>query len=92
MLESVRRASADEDVVFLAVSIDPDVPNIVTTSKRLGVEMEQLVANGEVMGPLRVGHMPSTVFIDRRGRLVAAAQGPHPEGFYRRRIRAITSE
>jgi hypothetical protein len=85
----VRLDYADRDVRFVAVSIDPDVPNIRATAARLGLGMTQWVAEGEVLGPLHVARIPSTVFIDRTGLMVAAANGKQTPAFFKRRVEAL---
>ena len=85
----MRLDSAGSDVEFVAVSIDPDVPNIRNTAARLGVGMTLWVADGEVLGPLHVAKVPSTVFINREGTIVAAANGEQKPDFVRRRVQAL---
>lgn len=89
VLEEVRREAADTDVRFLAVSIDPDRPNIRRRAQRLGVGMELLVAKGEVLGPMHVAATPSTAFIDRKGTIVATVNGAKKKAFFERRIREL---
>jgi hypothetical protein len=47
------------------------------------------LATGEVLGPLSVREVPSTVFVDARGQLVAAASGPRSQRFLARRTREL---
>lgn len=47
------------------------------------------IATGEVLGPLSVREVPSTVFVDARGNLVAAASGPRSRGFLAKRVREL---
>ena len=88
-LLEARSKAQENDVAFLAVSIDPDADNIRSTAKRLGVDMPLLVARGEVLGPMYVGAAPSTVFIDRDGTIRAAVSGARTTAFHTRRIRDL---
>lgn len=47
------------------------------------------IATGEVLGPLGVREVPSTVFVDARGLIVAAASGPRSQRFLAERARAL---
>lgn len=87
-MEAVR-ATQDQDVRVVAVSMDPDLPSIRERSARLGLDVEQLVATGEVLGPSHVAAAPSAVFLDRHGVIRAAVNGPKDAAFYRRRLRQI---
>jgi hypothetical protein len=43
----------------------------------------------EVLGPLGVSSVPSTVFVDRSGVIVAAANGPKPLASLRKKTEEI---
>lgn len=51
--------------------------------------MEIAVAESELLEPLGVRGLPSTVFIDAEGRIVAAATGARSERFFDRRVREL---
>jgi hypothetical protein len=48
-----------------------------------------VTATGEVLGPLGVREVPSTVFVDAEGVIVAAASGPRSYRFLAERTQAL---
>jgi hypothetical protein len=88
-LEQLRREFSSQNVGFLALSLEPDRPLVAQAAVRLRIQMPVAIADGEMLGPLGVNRVPSTAFIDRAGRIVAASSGERSRGFYERRIRAL---
>lgn len=87
-LEAVRRQFEREGVRFLALSLEPDEQLVLKAAQRLGIEMQVAVAAGEVLSPLGVNQVPSTVFI-RDGTIVAAASGERKRAFFEKRVREL---
>jgi hypothetical protein len=54
--------------------------------------MPVAIAKGETLGPLGTNRVPSTVFIDRRGVIVAAASGERKLTFLEARTRELLGE
>jgi len=86
---AARQQAANTDVVFIAVSIDPDVESVRSRARRLGLDVPLLIARGEALGPMHVAAAPSTVFIDRNGIIRAAVNGPKDADFLQRRVRQL---
>ncbi len=53
------------------------------------IEGQVALATGEVLGPLSVREVPSTVFVDAQGTIVAAASGPRERAFLSKRTREL---
>jgi hypothetical protein len=53
------------------------------------IGMTVVTATGEVLGPLGVREVPSTVFIDASGVIVTAASGPRSYRFLAERTQAL---
>lgn len=88
-LEAVRRQFEQKGVGFLAVSIEPDEALVRSSAKRLGIAMEVAVSEDETLGPLSVNQVPSTVFLNRDGVIVAAASGARGRKFFEKRVREL---
>lgn len=76
-------------MAFVALSLHPEVDDVVRVARQHGVGMTLAVAQDEVLGPLGVRVIPSTVFVDARGVVVAVAEGERSERFFRRRLDAM---
>lgn len=50
------------------------------------------VTDDEVLAPLGVRAVPSTVFVSADGTVVAAASGVRSEAFFEERVRALLGE
>ena len=74
---------------FLALSLEPDERLVRAAAIALGLKMRVAVAGAEVLGPLGVNQVPSTVFVDSRGVVVMAVKGPRRRGFFERRAREL---
>lgn len=88
-LEKVRQEYEAQGVGFLALSLEPDAQVVGAAAVRLGVRMKVAVADGEVLGPFGVNQVPSTIFVDRTGTIVAAASGERSRAFIERRVKAL---
>lgn len=85
-LDEVRREWEPKGVGFLALSLHPDVADVREFMQRFGVGMKVAIAQDQVLGPLGVTAVPSTVFVGANGRIVATANGARSRGFFERRI------
>jgi hypothetical protein len=74
-LETLRQEFQPRGVGFIALSIDHDEAGVRSVAARLGIRMQVATMGDEVLGPLGVRSVPSTIFIDREGVIVAAATG-----------------
>lgn len=57
----------------------------------MGIQMPVAIAKGETLGPLGTNQVPSTVFINSRGIIVAAASGARKHSFLEARTRELLS-
>lgn len=74
---------------FLAVSLEPRADRVEKARKELGLMLPVAIADGELLGPLGVRDIPSTVWIDERGIVVGAASGPRSEAVFKRQTRKL---
>lgn len=88
-LEKVRAEFEPQGVGFLALSLEPNEQSVERAAAKLGIQMPVAVTEDEVLGPFGVNAIPSTVFVDRNGVIVAAASGARDRGFMERRVRAL---
>ncbi|HZH02918.1 MAG TPA: TlpA disulfide reductase family protein [Myxococcaceae bacterium] len=88
-LEAVRHVLEGRGVGFLALSLEPDAELVRRGAEALGLKMTVATTEGEVLAPLFVNQVPSTVFLDAFGRVVAAASGARGRAFLERRTRAL---
>lgn len=65
---------------------------VAEAAKRMGIQMEIAVAQSELLAPLGVRALPSTVFVSADGRIVAAATGARDAAFFERRVRELIGE
>ncbi len=77
---------------FLAVSIEPDREEVASAAARLGLTLTVAISRQETLTPLFVNQVPSTVFVDKDGIIVAAASGERSRGFFERRTKALLGE
>ncbi len=89
-LDAVRAEYEPLGLGFLAVSLDPDAAaaEAVAAEEKLGIRIA-VSEGGEMLGPLCVRAVPSTVFVDDRGIIAAAASGPRQRSFFERRAREL---
>lgn len=74
---------------FLALSIEPDRELVGRWAKKMGIHMNVAVSEDETLGPLAVNQVPSTIFVNEQGVIVAAASGERSASFFKRRARAL---
>lgn len=88
-LERLRGEYEARGVGFLALSLEPDRRSVQRAAKQLGLRMQVATTEDEVLGPLGVNALPSTVFLSREGLIVAAASGRRDGDFLEKRVRAL---
>ncbi|MGA9520553.1 MAG: TlpA disulfide reductase family protein [Myxococcaceae bacterium] len=91
-LEAVRREYEPKGVGFLAVSIEPDEALVRAAAAKIGLGQTVAISENETLGPLSVNQVPSTVFVNAEGVIVAAASGERDRNFLAKRTRALLGE
>jgi hypothetical protein len=79
-------------VGFLAVSLEPDEALVKRAVAQWEIGGTVATAVGEMLGPLSVAEIPSTVFVDANGVIVAAASGPRSVSFLKKRTEALLQD
>ncbi len=74
---------------FLLLTLEPNEKRVRQAISEWKLQGQVAIATGEVLGPLSVREVPSTVFVDARGQLVAAASGPRSQSFLAKRTREL---
>ncbi|WP_395829432.1 TlpA family protein disulfide reductase [Archangium violaceum] len=74
---------------FLLLTLEPDETRVRRAISEWKLQGQVALVTGEVLGPLSVREVPSTVFVDARGQLVAAASGPRSQRFLARRTQEL---
>lgn len=74
---------------FLALSLEPDDTLVRKAAASMGISMLVATTEQETLGPLSVRQVPSTVFVDEKGNIVAAASGERSRAFFDKRVRAL---
>lgn len=75
---------------FLALSLEPAREDVEAAQRKYGLRMTvALPGGGELLAPLGVRGVPSTVFVDRSGRIVAARTGAADRAFFRERANEL---
>lgn len=59
---------------------------------KIPISMTVALTEDETLGPFGVKTVPSTVFLDKDGVIVAAASGPRDQAFFEARVRALLGE
>jgi hypothetical protein len=77
---------------FVALSLEPDGDLVRAAGRKIGIQMPVAIAKGETLGPLGTNKVPSTVFIDRRGVIVAAVGGARKRTFLEARTRELLGD
>lgn len=90
-LERLRPRYEAQGIAFLAVSLETDPGLVRSAADSLGLRMPIALAQGEVLGPLGVRALPSTVFVDPDGVMVAAATGERGGRFLENRLRGLVA-
>lgn len=85
----MRQQYEAQGVGFLAVSIEPDRILVRRAAETMGIKMQVGISENETLGPLSVRAVPSTVFVNEQGIIVAAASGARDRGFFERRVRDL---
>ena len=76
---------------FLALSLEQDDSIVLDAARKLDIKMKVALAQSEVLAPFSVSQVPSTVFLDKDGTLVAAASGPRERDFFERRVKELVA-
>jgi hypothetical protein len=63
-----------------------------TAALRHGLTMPVAIVHGEVLAPMGVRAVPSTVFVSGDGRILATASGYRSERFFRKRVRELIGQ
>lgn len=74
---------------FAALSLVSELDPVRVEAQRLKLGAKILVTDDEVLSPFGVNQVPSTVFIDSRGVIVAAVSGPKGKKFLERRLKEL---
>jgi hypothetical protein len=88
-LEQLRRQYEERGVGFLALSIEPEARVVLAAAQRMNIGSKVAIARSEVLGPLSVNQVPSTVFLSADGLLNAVVSGPKDRAWLERRIQEI---
>ena len=91
-LEAVRRKYEDQGVGFLAISVEQDPGLVEQAAKKISLPLDVAYAQSEVLGPLGVRLLPSTVFVDENGVIVAAVNGAKDAAYFERRVRELLKQ
>jgi hypothetical protein len=88
-LEAIRAEFEPQGIRFIAVSLDSNADLVRRTAEKLGIHLALAVPQSEVLGPLGVKGIPSTLFIRADGTIVAAAMGERSRKFLADRTREL---
>jgi hypothetical protein len=88
-VEQIRRQYEGKGIHFVALSLERDSDLVRSAARKMGIQMPVAIAKGETLGPLGASQVPSTVFIDSRGVIVAAASGKRKRSFLEARTREL---
>jgi len=92
VLEKIRTQYEEKGIHFVALSLEPDGDLVRAAARKIGIQMPVAIAKGEILAPLGTNQVPSTVFIDRRGVIVAAASGERKHAFLEARTHELLGE
>jgi hypothetical protein len=76
-------------VGFLALSLEQDEARVRRAVEEWKLGISVVTATGEMLGPLGVREVPSTLFVDAEGIIAAAASGPRSQRFLAERTGAL---
>jgi hypothetical protein len=62
---------------------------VLDAARKLDLKLKVALARSEVLAPLGVSQVPSTVFLDREAVIVAAASGERDRSFLERRVQEL---
>lgn len=86
----MQKEYASQGVRFLAVSIEQDREQVEALARKIGLQLPVAIAGeGEMMAPLGVRAVPSTIFVKPDGYIIAAATGARDRAFFRRRVKEL---
>jgi thiol-disulfide isomerase/thioredoxin len=88
-LEEVRAEFEPKGVGFLALSVVPEPATTRDWAKEMGIATTVAVASGPILDPLGVRGTPSTLIVDKSGRIVVLAQGKRSRRFFAARLREV---
>lgn len=74
---------------FLAISLEPDAALVERAATSYGIRMSVATTKMQVLEPFGVKRTPSTVWIDERGKIVAAASGERTHKFFEARTKEL---
>lgn len=69
--------------------MEPDARRVIAAAQAFNLGSKVAVARSEMLGPLAVSQVPSTVFLRSDGILNAVASGPREQAWFERRIQEI---
>jgi hypothetical protein len=70
-LDRVAKEMAGTPVHFLAVSLETDTRHVRVAMEKLRLTLPVATAESELLGPLNLESVPSTIFVDASGQVVA---------------------
>ncbi len=77
---------------FLAISVEQDPGRVEQAAKKIALPLDVAYAQSEVLGPLGVRLLPSTIFVDENGVIVAAVNGAKDAAYFERRVRELLKQ
>jgi hypothetical protein len=78
-------------VGFLALSLEPDAKRVATAAREMELSLPIALARGEMLGPLGVRAVPSTVILDANGSVAAVASGARKRAWFTARLRELVA-
>lgn len=69
--------------------MEPDPGAVRAAALKLGLEGTVAITTDEVLAPFGARGVPSTAFVSKDGRVVAAATGARDRAFFARRAQAL---
>ncbi len=88
-IEEIRKEFEPRGIRFIALSLEPDEEVARAAAERLHIRMRVAFAAGEILGPLGVNQVPSTIFVRADGTVAAAASGARKRQFLEERTREL---
>ena len=69
--------------------MEPDPRQVIAAAQAFNIGSKVAIAKSEILGPLAVNQVPSTVFLRADGVLNAVISGPKDRAWFERRILEI---
>jgi len=88
----VRQQYEEKGVGFLALSIDPDLPEVTEAAQRMGLRFNIAAGSSRVMAPWRVRTVPDTIYLDAQGQVVAFDRGEQNQAHFEERVKALLAQ